>query len=165
MGGLAGHRPGMTYRVALSSKPRTCTDRVQAGGRSPARAAGARIESDFPMESGRTIYNDRVVRYTHRFFQLQRQSRHYAQAHSQVLVCEGRHGKIHQRNTISRAPQSPSTRTPVPDASAQPARLAHERVPAEAEMGTAARPSVAKIDSSRGRAESSATSSERPSGR
>jgi hypothetical protein len=54
----------------------------------------AELDRIFRLESPRTIYNDWVVRYENRFFQLQRQSRHYAPARSQVLVCEGRHGKI-----------------------------------------------------------------------
>jgi transposase len=48
----------------------------------------------FRLESTRRVYNDWVVRYDNRFFQLQRQSRNYAPARSQVLVCEGRHGRI-----------------------------------------------------------------------
>ena len=52
------------------------------------------MDGIFRLESPRTIYNDWVVRYENRFFQLQRQSRHYAPARSQVLVCEGRHGNI-----------------------------------------------------------------------
>jgi transposase len=59
--------------------------------RAPRAAEWDRI---FRLESPRTIYNDWVVRYENRFFQLQRQSRNYAPARSQVLVCEGRHGKI-----------------------------------------------------------------------
>ncbi len=55
---------------------------------------GAELDRIFRLESPRTIYNDWVVRYDNRFFQLQRQSRNYAPAHSQVLVCAGRHGKI-----------------------------------------------------------------------
>jgi transposase len=54
----------------------------------------AELDRIFRLESPRTIYNDWVVRYENRFFQLQRQSRNYAPAHSQVVVCEGRHGKI-----------------------------------------------------------------------
>ena len=54
----------------------------------------AELDRVFRLESPRTIYNDWVVRYTNRYFQLERQSRNYAPAHSQVLVCESRHGKI-----------------------------------------------------------------------
>jgi hypothetical protein len=52
------------------------------------------LDRIFRLESPRTIYNDWVVRYDNRFFQLERQSRHYAPAQGQVLVCEGRHGSI-----------------------------------------------------------------------
>jgi transposase len=52
------------------------------------------LDRVFRLESPRRVYNDWVVRYDNRFFQLQRQSRHYAPAHSQVLVCEKRHGSI-----------------------------------------------------------------------
>ena len=58
----------------------------------------AQLDRIFRLESLRTIYNDWVVRYENRFFQLQRQSRHYAPAGSQVLVCEraarGSHDRI-----------------------------------------------------------------------
>jgi hypothetical protein len=54
----------------------------------------ATLDRVFRLESPRTIYNDWVVRYDNRFFQLQRQTRHYAPAHSQVVVCEGRYGNI-----------------------------------------------------------------------
>jgi transposase len=52
------------------------------------------LDRIFRLESPRTVYNDWVVRYDNRFFQLQRESRHYAPARSKVLVCEGRHGNI-----------------------------------------------------------------------
>jgi len=59
------------------------------------RAPGAaELDRIFRLENPRTIYNDWVVRYENRFFQLQRQSRQYAPAHSQVVVYEGRHGNI-----------------------------------------------------------------------
>jgi len=54
----------------------------------------AELDRIFRLESPRTVYNDWVVRYDNRFFQLERQSRHYAPAPSQVLVCQGRHGSI-----------------------------------------------------------------------
>ena len=54
----------------------------------------AELDRIFRLESPRTIYNDWVVRYENRFFQVQQQNRNYAPARSQVLVCEGRHGKI-----------------------------------------------------------------------
>ncbi|HXW56384.1 MAG TPA: ISNCY family transposase [Candidatus Cybelea sp.] len=54
----------------------------------------AELDRIFRLENPRTIYNDWVVRYENRFFQLRRQSRQYAPAHSQVLVYEGRHGNI-----------------------------------------------------------------------
>lgn len=54
----------------------------------------AELDRIFRLESPRTIYNDWVVRYANRFFQLQPQSRNYAPAHSQVLVGESRYGKI-----------------------------------------------------------------------
>src|SRR5438309_6089582 len=59
--------------------------------RAPRAAALGRI---FRLETERTISNDWVVRYQNRFFQLERQSRHYAPAQGQVLVCEGRHGQL-----------------------------------------------------------------------
>ena len=55
-----------------------------------------KVELDriFCLESERTIYNDWVVRYNNRFFQIERQSRHYAPARGKVLVCEGRNGTV-----------------------------------------------------------------------
>jgi len=54
----------------------------------------AELDKIFRLETERTVSADWVVRYANRFFQLQRQSRHYAPARSKVLVCEGRHGNI-----------------------------------------------------------------------
>ena len=54
----------------------------------------AELERIFRLESARTISDDWVVRYDNRFFQLQRQRRHYAPAKGQVVVCEGRDGSI-----------------------------------------------------------------------
>jgi hypothetical protein len=60
------------------------------------RAAPRAAELDriFRMESERTMSQDWVVRYENRFFQLERQSRHYAPTRGKVQVCEGRHGQI-----------------------------------------------------------------------
>jgi len=52
------------------------------------------LDRIFRLETERTISQDWVVRYQNRFFQLEPQSRHYAPAQDQVLVCEGRHGSI-----------------------------------------------------------------------
>jgi hypothetical protein len=54
----------------------------------------AELDRIFRLENERTIGNDWVVRYANHYFQLERQSRHYAPARSKVLVCEGRHGGI-----------------------------------------------------------------------
>jgi len=54
----------------------------------------AELDRIFRLESARKVSEDWVVRYANRFFQLERQSRHYAPAGGQVLVCEGRHGKL-----------------------------------------------------------------------
>lgn len=54
----------------------------------------AELDRIFRLETERTISNDWVVRYQNRFFQLERQSRAYASAQGQVLVCEGRHGRL-----------------------------------------------------------------------
>jgi len=51
------------------------------------------LDRIFRLESERTIYNDWVVRYDNRYFQIERQSR-YAPARAEVLVCEGRGGSI-----------------------------------------------------------------------
>jgi len=54
----------------------------------------AELDGIFRLESERTIGEDWVVRYDNRYFQLPAQSRHYAPACGQVLVGEGRQGKI-----------------------------------------------------------------------
>ena len=46
------------------------------------------LDKIFRLESVRTISDDWVVRYDNRFFQLERQSGHYAPAKGQVVVCE-----------------------------------------------------------------------------
>lgn len=54
----------------------------------------AELDKIFRLESARTISDDWVVRYDNRFFQLEAQSRHYAPAKGQVVVCEGRDGSL-----------------------------------------------------------------------
>src|SRR5713101_8799744 len=59
------------------------------------RAPGAtELDKIFRLESVRTISEDWVVRYDNRFFQLERQSRHYAPAKGQVVVCEAQDGSL-----------------------------------------------------------------------
>jgi hypothetical protein len=59
------------------------------------RAPGAtELDKIFRLESVRTISEDWVVRYDNRFFQLERQSRHYAPARGQVAVCEAQDGSL-----------------------------------------------------------------------
>ena len=68
--------------------------RVAAKAEDYHRRAPRTIELDriFRLERERRISQDWVVRYENRFFQLE--SRAYAPAEGQVLVCEGRHGSI-----------------------------------------------------------------------
>jgi transposase len=82
----------------------------------------AELDRIFRLESERTVSDDWVVRYGNRFFQLQRQSAHYAPARSVVLVCEGRHGSIGieyrgralpwQEIPAPRKPSAPQARPP-----------------------------------------------------
>jgi hypothetical protein len=59
------------------------------------RAPGAaKLDQIFRLESARTISDDWVVRYDNRFFQLDPQSRNYAPARGQVLVCEWPDGRV-----------------------------------------------------------------------
>ena len=59
------------------------------------RAPGAtELDKIFRLESVRTISEDWVVRYDNRFFQLERQSRHYVPAKGQVVVCEAQDGSL-----------------------------------------------------------------------
>jgi hypothetical protein len=79
------------------------------------RRAPRRVELDriFRLETERTIYNDWVVRYDNRFFQIEAQSRHYAPALGKVSVCEGRNGTIgiEYRGSVLRWKEIPA---PVP---------------------------------------------------
>ena len=52
------------------------------------------LEEIFRKEEERSIGNDWVVRYDSRYFQLGRQSGHYAPAKSKVTVCEWEDGRI-----------------------------------------------------------------------
>ncbi len=52
------------------------------------------LERIFRLESERVISDDWVVRYGNRFFQLEPQSRNYAPARGQVVVCEGPEGRV-----------------------------------------------------------------------
>jgi hypothetical protein len=58
------------------------------------RPCAAELDKIFRLETVRTISDDWVVRYDNRFFQLEAQSRHYAPAKGQVVVCEGRDGSL-----------------------------------------------------------------------
>jgi hypothetical protein len=60
-------------------------------GRRPSAAA---LDKIFRLESRRRVSDDWVVRYDNRFFQLEPQSRHYAPAKAQVVVCEGQDGSL-----------------------------------------------------------------------
>src|SRR6266446_150447 len=59
--------------------------------KAPSQAERRRV---FRLETERTIGNDWVVRYENRFFQLKRQSGHYAPAKSKVTVCEWQDGSV-----------------------------------------------------------------------
>ena len=54
----------------------------------------AKLERIFCLESARVISDDWVVRYDGRFFQLEPQSRNYAPARGQVVVCEWPEGRV-----------------------------------------------------------------------
>jgi transposase len=56
--------------------------------------SAARLREVFRLESERIISNDWVVRYDNRLFQVQAQSRKYAPAQGQVVVCEWQDGTI-----------------------------------------------------------------------
>ena len=56
--------------------------------------SAAELDRIFRLESERTISEDWVVRYENRFFQLEPQSRNYAPARGQVLVCEWPEGRV-----------------------------------------------------------------------
>src|SRR6266699_621727 len=54
----------------------------------------ADLREVFRLETKRIIGNDWVVRYDNRLFQVQAQSRKYAPAQSQVVVCEWQDGRV-----------------------------------------------------------------------
>ena len=54
----------------------------------------AELEKIFRLENVRTISDDWVVRYENRFFQLEPESRNYAPARGQVVVCERPQGCV-----------------------------------------------------------------------
>jgi transposase len=54
----------------------------------------AELEKIFRLERVRTISEDWVVRYENRFFQLEPESRNYAPARGQVVVCEWPEGRV-----------------------------------------------------------------------
>jgi hypothetical protein len=70
----------------------------------------AELDKIFRLESARTISEDWVVRYDNRFFQLEPQSRHYAPAKGQVVVCEGREGSLAIEYRVERCAGSKSRR-------------------------------------------------------
>jgi len=71
-------------------------------GRVPARPEdyhrraprAAELDKIFRLESVRRISDDWVVRYENRFFQLEPESRNYAPARGQVVVCEWPDGRV-----------------------------------------------------------------------
>jgi hypothetical protein len=75
---------------------------VKSWGRVPSRAedyhrpapSGKQLHQIFRLEQERVIGNDWVVRYGSRYFQVQRQSRHYAPACARVTVCEWEDGRL-----------------------------------------------------------------------
>ncbi len=54
----------------------------------------AKLEKIFRLESERVISDDWVVRYGNRFFQLEPESRNYAPARGQGVVCEWAEGRV-----------------------------------------------------------------------
>jgi hypothetical protein len=87
------------------------------------RAPGAtELDKIFRLESVRTISEDWVVRYDNRFFQLERQSRHYAPAKGQVVVCEAQDGSlaIEYRGRALRWQEIPPPRRPTSEKARAP---------------------------------------------
>src|SRR5207244_12429088 len=111
-----------------------------------ARHAAA-LDKMFRLETPRTISDDWVVRYDNRFFQLERQSRHYAPAEGQVVVCEAQDGSlaIEYRGPRS-ALAGDSAARPAERRGGQSRRPPRSRsgiAPGQAEGGAAAGPPVA----------------------
>jgi transposase len=53
-----------------------------------------KLEGIFRLETERVVSDDWVVRYNHRYFQLEPKSPHYAPARGQVVVCEWPEGRL-----------------------------------------------------------------------
>jgi transposase len=88
----------------------------------------AKLDRIFRLESERVISDDWVVRYAGRFFQLEPQSRNYAPARGQVVVCEWPEGRV---EIEYRGHAVPWREIPAPvRASAAEARPAVEPTPA-----------------------------------
>jgi len=66
----------------------------------------------FRLESERVIGNDWVVRYDNRLFQVQAQSRKYAPAQGQVVVCEWQDGRVEIEYRGRKLPWKEITNTP-----------------------------------------------------
>jgi Helix-turn-helix domain len=56
--------------------------------------SAVKLQEVFRLESERILSNDWVVRYENRLFQVQGQSRRYAPAQGQVVVCEWQNGTV-----------------------------------------------------------------------
>jgi len=85
--------------------------------------SAAELREVFRLESERMIGNDWVVRYDNRLFQVQAQSRKYAPAQGQVVVCEWQDGtveieyrgrKLPWKEIMGTAPQESAERKPSP---------------------------------------------------
>src|SRR5438132_5437068 len=123
------------------------------------RAPGAtELDKIFRLESVRTISDDWVVRYDNRFFQLERQSQHYAPAKGQVVVCEAQDGSlaIEYRGRALRWQEIPPPAKPRGEEAraaghlgvVQAPRLAKRKwvPPADHPWRRAARPAAEKLD-------------------
>src|SRR5438270_14086003 len=80
-----GIRAGIVFSQILSNGP--AAQATDYHRKAPPRKE---LEEIFRLETERTLSNDWVVRY----FQLPRQSGHYAVAKSKVTVCEWEDGRI-----------------------------------------------------------------------
>src|SRR5271157_3571462 len=94
------------------------------------RAPGAKeLDRIFRLERERVISDDWVVRYENRFFQLHPESRHYAPARSQVMVCEGRDGRVEIEYRGHRVPWR-EIAAPAPPNASEPQRVRERRTAA-----------------------------------
>lgn len=94
------------------------------------KTPGKRVLDDaFRLEEERTIYNDWVVRYQSRFFQVERSGRQHTPAKSKVTVCQWEDGRIEIRYRGERVAWQEIEQRPVAKVPPSVQRRSHHPAP------------------------------------